>query len=28
VDVFVAGTSYYKSSSEERAEFARSVGEI
>jgi len=27
VDIFVAGTSYYKSSSEERAQFARSVGE-
>jgi ribulose-phosphate 3-epimerase len=27
VDVFVAGTSYYKASPEERAEFARSVGE-
>lgn len=27
VDVFVAGTSYYKSNSAERAEFARSVGE-
>ena len=28
VDVFVAGTSYYKSNSEERAEFARACGEI
>ena len=27
VDVFVAGTSYYKANPEERAEFARSVGE-
>ena len=27
VDVFVAGTSYYKSNPEERAKFARSVGE-
>ena len=27
VDVFVAGTSYFKSNSEERTEFARSVGE-
>ena len=27
VDVFVAGTSYYKSNSEERAEFARSIGD-
>ncbi len=27
VDIFVAGTSYYKSNSEEREEFARSVGE-
>jgi len=28
VDIFVAGTSYYKANSEERAEFARSVGEV
>jgi len=28
VDVFVAGTSYYKSSTVERANFARSIGEI
>ena len=28
VDVFVAGTSYYNSSHEERAEFARSIGEV
>ena len=27
VDIFVAGTSYYKSNLEERAEFARSIGE-
>jgi len=27
VDIFVAGTSYYKSNPDERAEFARSVGE-
>lgn len=27
VDVFVAGTSYYNSSQDERAKFARSVGE-
>ena len=27
VDVFVAGTSYYKANPDERAEFARSVGE-
>jgi len=27
VDIFVAGTSYYKSNPEERTEFARSVGE-
>ncbi len=27
VDIFVAGTSYFKSNSEEREEFARSVGE-
>ena len=28
VDVFVAGTSYYKSNPEERAHFARSIGEL
>ena len=28
VDVFVAGTSYYNSSHGERAEFARSIGEV
>jgi len=28
VDVFVAGTSYYKANPEERAEFARSIGEL
>jgi len=27
VDIFVAGTSYYKSNTKERAEFARLVGE-
>ena len=28
VDVFVAGTSYYKANPEERAKFARSIGEV
>jgi ribulose-phosphate 3-epimerase len=28
VDIFVAGTSYYKSTSSQRAHFARSIGEI